>query len=102
MSEIFQTRCNFFFCYTQSEFAQEKCIEQCFHTRNKSTLLNRKCSIDLTCETLRPGRNLKKLSYRVENLFGMFLDQMEKNRTPGQTISDKKIFGAPYPRVYKH
>ena len=89
MSEIFQTRWNFFFCYTQSEFAQEKCIEQCFHTRSESTLLNRKCSIDLACETLRPGRNLETLTYRHKKFFGMFLDQMEKNRTPGQTISDK-------------
>src|SRR5277367_3408715 len=48
---------------------RKKCIEQCFHTRSESTLLNRKCSIDLTLETLRPGRNLKTLSYRPEIFF---------------------------------
>src|SRR5277367_4843324 len=79
-----------FFCYTRSEFAQEKCIEQCFHTRSESTLLNRKSSIDLTCETLRPGRNLKTLSCIYLQFFsGKLEHQLEKNRTPGQIIFDK-------------
>src|SRR5277367_2754327 len=57
ISENFQTRWKFLFCYPQSDFGYEKIIEQCFYTRSTSTLLKRKFPIGLTCETLRPVCN---------------------------------------------
>ena len=48
ISENFQTRWKFFFCYIQSDFGNKKFIEQCFHTLSAPTLLKRKSLIDLT------------------------------------------------------
>src|SRR5277367_2587338 len=57
MSEIFKTCWKFFFRHAESDFGYEKFIQHCFHSRSAPTLLIRKSSIDITWETLRPGRD---------------------------------------------
>ena len=78
ISENFQTRWKFFFCYIQSDFGNKKFIEQCFHTLSASTLLKRKSLIDLTWETLSPLGDHFKLSKIPNILHKLFLHILEQ------------------------